>query len=282
MLTLAQSELPPALLPLSHPVRQLHVSGASLDELLARPRIAIVGSRKITPYGRGVTEDISSYLAQAGVVVVSGLALGADSVAHQACLAAGGQTIAVLPCGPERVYPSTHTNLARQIIEQGGTLVTEYDEGTEPYKLNFLERNRIIAALSDAVIVTEAAMRSGSLNTANHALELGKPVFAVPGNITSTLSAGCNNLIKAGAIPVTTPQDILDAMGWHIPGKTKKKVTGNTDEERIILNLLEEGVSDGGELLVKSNLDAGVFNQHLTMLEITGRIRPTGANNWSL
>lgn len=261
--------------------QQLRIAGDDFTGLLRLPRLAVVGSRKVTPYGRGVTEMLVSYLASRGVVIVSGLALGVDSIAHQACLDAGGKTIAVLPAGLERIYPASHTNLAHSILESGGALVTEYDEDMEPYPGNFLQRNRIIAALSEAVVVTEAAARSGSLNTANHALELGKPVFAIPGNITSPLSAGCNNLIKAGAIPVTSPEDILNNLGWENTEK-KRQVMGNNAEERIIIDLLQSGLSDGAEILNISGLDPGQFNRTLTMLEITGRIRPTGANHWSL
>ena len=279
MLTLARQQIPTDLLQLAHPVKRLHVSGEGFEQLMNRPRLAIVGSRKITPYGRGVTENLTFQLAAKGVVIISGLALGVDSVAHQACLSVGGQTIAVLPCGLDKIYPSTHTNLARQIVVSGGVLVAEYDSETIPYPSNFLERNRIIAALSEGVLVTEAAIRSGSLNTANHALQLGKPVLVVPGNITSPLSTGCNNLIKAGAMPVTCVEDILVALKWTDISTEKKIPIGNTDEKTTILGLIYTGVSDGAELLIKSELPASTFNQSLTMLEITGKIRPTGANH---
>lgn len=282
MLTLNQQQIPNDLLQLANPVSKLFISGDDFDGLMARPRLAVVGSRKITPYGRGVTESLTSQLAAKGVVIVSGLALGVDSVAHQACISAGGQTIAVLPCGLDKIYPSTHTNLAQDIVKHNGALVTEYDSETIPYPSNFLERNRIIAALSEGVLVTEAAIRSGSLNTANHALQLGKPVLVVPGNITSPLSAGCNNLIKAGAIPITSVDDILVALKWKDLSRTTKKVIGSTNEEQAIITLLESGMSDGAELLIHSELPASAFNQALTMLEITGKVHPTGANHWSL
>ncbi len=280
MLTLRGSTIP-AFKGLVQIPKQLRVAGTEFLTLMQQPRIAVVGSRKVTPYGRGVTQALVSFLASRGVVIVSGLALGVDSIAHQACLDAGGKTIAALPAGLERIYPTTHTNLAHNILKSGGALVTEYDEDMEPYPGNFLQRNRIIAALSEAVVVTEAAARSGSLNTANHALELGKPVFAVPGNITSPLSAGCNNLIKAGAIPVTSPDDILSNLGWESTEK-KRAVIGDNEEERILIGLLLGGLNDGAELLQKSGLDPGLFNRTLTMLEITGKIRPIGANHWTV
>ena len=214
MLTLTQPQLPIELSNLPHPVSKLYIEGSDFEALMSRPRLAIVGSRKITPYGREVTESLTASLAEKGVVIISGLAIGTDSVAHKACLDAGGHTIAVLPAGLEKIYPKQHSSLAEDIIKQGGALVTEYGPSTIPYPSNFLERNRIIAALSEGVLVTEAAVRSGSLNTASHALSIGKPVFAVPGNINNPLAAGCNNLIKAGAIPVTCIQDVLDELGW--------------------------------------------------------------------
>jgi DNA processing protein len=282
MLTLTLPDIPHDLRQLVQPVEKLHIIGDSLDSLLKRPRLAIVGSRKITPYGRGVTESLTAELVSKGVVIVSGLALGTDSIAHQACLDAGGQTIAVIASGPDAIYPAGHTNLAREIVKKGGIVATEYEKGHKPFAWDFLARNRIIAALSDGVLVTEAAAKSGSLNTANHALELGKPVFAVPGNITNPLSAGCNNLIKAGAIPVTCVEDILNALEWHDLAAAPKLVLGATDEENAIIQLLQHGVSDGAEILMRSELEASRFNQALTMLEITGKIRPLGANHWSL
>ena len=282
MLTLIPPDIPANLDQLPQPVNKLHIVGKTLDDLLQRPRIAIVGSRKFSPYGRGVTESLTAELARKGVVIVSGLALGTDSIAHQACLDTGGQTIAVVANGLDYIYPISHTNLARNIVEKGGVIISEYELGHKPYRYDFLARNRIIAALSDGVLLTEAAIRSGSLNTANHALELGKPVFAVPGNITNPLSAGTNNLIKAGAIPVTCADDILNALNWQELKTSNKKVVGDTDEEILIIRLLEQGFSDGAELLLKSELEASVFNQTLIMLEITGKVRPLGANNWSL
>jgi DNA processing protein len=282
MVMLDKNELPQVLQRLHTPPEQIFIKGADLDELLLRPRIAVVGSRKITPYGRGVTQMLVRELVKAGIVIVSGLALGADSVAHEACLEAGGQTIAVLPAGLDKIYPSNHGNLANQIIAQGGAIVTEYGDNTTPYKSNFLARNRIIAALSDGVLVPEAAARSGSLNTAAYALELNLPLMAVPGNITSLLSDGTNNLIKAGAIPVTNVQDIFHALDWQPVEPVQRTISAGNPAERSILTLIQKGMSDGHDLLKASKLAAAEFNQHLTMLELTGRIRAIGANHWAL
>lgn len=282
MVTLNSYDLPEEVLRLHTPPKQLYLSTDSLDAILKRPRIGIVGSRKVTPYGRAVTEKMSSDLASKGVVIVSGLALGTDSIAHASCVRANGTTIAVLPAGLDKIYPTSHTQLARTITESGGLLVSEYPERTEPMRQNFIARNRIIAALSEGLLIPEAAAASGSLHTARFALELGIPVFAVPGPITSPMSEGTNNLIKAGAIPVTNVDDILASLKWQDTAKTTEDTTVYTDEERIIIGLIQSGTSDGHELLAKSGFETAAFNQALTMLEISGKIRPLGANHWSL
>lgn len=282
MITLKRPDLPDELSQLDQPPARLYASSDDLARLMALPRIGVVGSRKFTVYGKTVTTQIVRELTRRGVVIVSGLALGIDSIAHTACVQNGGQTIAVLPAGLDVIYPRTHSNLAAQITRQGGLLVTEYPVGSEPYKVNFLARNRIIAALSEGLLIPEAAARSGSLNTARMALELGKPVFAIPGPITSPTSEGTNNLIKAGAIPVTGVQDIFAALGWRDSTVSSIAHTASTEEERIVLQLLVAGVGDGHELLTQSRLEAAKFHQTLTMLELTGRIRPLGGNYWAL
>lgn len=281
MVTLSGEEIPEALNRLFDPPEELYLSGQHLPELLKLPRIGIVGSRKATPYGRAVTTKFASDLAKSGVAVVSGLAIGVDSIAQTACVSAGGKTIAVLPAGLDKIYPTSHHNLAQEIMSNGGLLVSEYSPGTPPLQFRFLARNRIIAALSEGLLITEAAARSGSLSTARHALDLGIPVFAVPGPITSSLSEGTNNLIKAGAVPVTSAGDILNAMNWRPAAKTIDTTTA-TEEERVILELIVSGLSDGALLLERSKLEAPKFNQALTMLELQGRIRPAGANHWGL
>jgi DNA processing protein len=177
------------------------------------PTIAIVGTRKPTAYGRDVTSQFAAELGAAGIVIVSGLALGVDAIAHKACLDAGGTTIAVLPSSLTKIYPATNRDLAIAILQKGGALLSEYsEEAINAFKGNFLARNRIVAGISDAILITEASARSGTLNTAMHALEQGKDVFVIPGNITSPQSAGCNLLIRQGAIPVQTPVDIIERL----------------------------------------------------------------------
>jgi DNA processing protein len=262
-------------------VKKLYVYTNNLDDLFARPRVAIVGSRRISPYGKAVTEQFAGDLAKQGIVIISGLAYGVDAVAHQAALDAGGLTIAVLPGSIEKIYPTAHTNLARRIVEQGGALISEYPAGaTIAWKNQFVERNRIVSGMSDALLITEAADNSGTMHTARFALEQGKDVLAVPGNITSEVSRGTNNLIKVGAAPATSPDDVLHVLGLTAtPGKPA--IQGSTIQEQMLLNLLSENINDGQELLSRSQLPISEFNQALTMMELTGKIRPLGVNNWT-
>jgi DNA processing protein len=285
MLTVTNPHYPAMLLHLPQVPQQLYIRG-ELTPLLARPRVAVVGSRSLSAYGREATHKLTLALAEHGVVIISGLALGVDSVAHIAALAAGGQTIAVLPGSVETPYPGTHRRLAEEILEKGGVLVSEYPAGTIPYKGNFLARNRIIAGLADVIVVTEAAERSGSLNTARYGMELGRDVLAVPGNIYSPTSVGTNNLIKTGASVATRVEDILDALGIAATAVTVGGVravpqVADTAQQAII-DLLAAGHTDGELLLSQSNLDVTRYNQALTMLEISGTVRALGANHWSL
>jgi DNA processing protein len=274
------SAFPEVLRHIPGPPTELFILG-DLASLLTRPRLAVVGSRKATPYGRSVTTSLVHAVAERGVVIISGLALGTDAIAHQAALGAGGTTIAVLPCGLDKPYPATNRQLAREILARGGVLVSEYPADTAPHRHHFIARNRLVSGLSDGVLITEASAKSGTIHTAGFALEQGKTVMAVPGNITSELSAGTNNLIKAGANPITSPQDILDALGIGEQLRFEE-VLGANAEEDVILRLLKQGVTEGSVLQAKSQLDASLFNQTLTMLELAGKVRPTGAGHWAL
>lgn len=240
--------------------------------------VTIVGSRKPTSYGREITETIARDLAQAGAVVVSGLALGIDSIAHKACLDAGGQTVAVLPCGLDNIYPASHRNLAVQILESNGALISEYTAGTPALKQNFIARNRIVSGLSQATIIIEAAQKSGTLITAGFALEQNRDVYAVPGNITSPNSAGTNELINQGAGIITSSQQLLSNLGLN---KEKRSISGESPVENLILDLLEQGLRDGDEIQAQAHLETSEFNQALTMMEITGKIKSLGANQWT-
>ena len=250
------------------------------------PVVAIVGSRKPSAYGREVTEQLAGDLATAGCIIVSGLALGIDGIAQKAALEAGGTVIGVIPNELPDISPQTNYRLAMNIIKNGGAILSEWKKGDGKVvnRWSFLERNRLVSGLADAVIITEAAERSGTLNTAAHALSQGRDVFAVPGNITSPLSAGCNALLKQGAYPATEAKDILQIIA---PEQLKKSSQnqlplGSSPEETIIINLIASGVRSGDQLQQQSGLSASNFSTALTMLEINGVIKPLGANNWML
>lgn len=246
------------------------------------PTVAIVGTRKPTIYGREIAKKIANEVASRGGIVVSGMALGIDGIAHNAAIEAGGITLAVLANGVDKLYPTSHRGLGEKILKTGGAILSEYEPGIPALPYRFLERNRIVSGLADAVVVVEAAARSGTLSTASHALNQGKEVFAVPGNITSPLSAGCNKLIKQGAQPLTEVQDLIDFL--FPKQQTSKQISllkGDTPAENKILELLASGVSNGEELLKKSGLNPSNFNQSITMLEIKDLISGD-ANNWNL
>ncbi len=244
--------------------------------------VAIVGTRRPTNYGKEVTHRLSYDLASRGVVIISGLALGVDGIAHKAALEAGGKTIAVLPCSVDTIYPHTHQGLADQIIKSGGSILSEYDPPTDAREFRFLERNRIVSGLSDAIIVTEAAARSGTLATVAFALDQGREVFVVPGNITSPMSAGCNALIKQGAHPITCAEDVLEVIAPQLLQQQTMLALGNTPLESTIITLLQSGIRDGDELQRQSQSDASEYSQTLTMMEINGVIRALGGNQWTL
>ncbi len=248
--------------------------------------VAIVGSRRNTRYGEEVAYRLAFELAKRGVVVVSGLAFGIDSVAHRGAVDAGGVTIGVLGTEIEKLYPKANEKLAEKIVQTGGVVMSEYRRGDlfDP-KWSFLKRNRLISGLSDVVVVVEAATRSGSLNTAMHALDQNKKLFAVPGNINNPYSQGCNRLIKQGAEPYTGVEDVI---GYLFPAKRARKqagqlvIFGDNEAETLILKLMVEGMSDGGEMVEKIGMEVSDFNQTMTMLEIKGRVRALGANQWTL
>lgn len=244
--------------------------------------VAIVGSRKPTSYGKEVTYQLAYDLAKRGIIIISGLAFGVDAVAHRAALDAGGTTLGVLAGGLDDIYPAANRDLASQIIDKGGAIISEYEPGVETRDFRLLERNRIVSGLSDAVIVTEAAARSGTLSTVMHALEQGREVFVVPGNITSPLSVGCNNLIKQGAHPVTCAEDILEVIAPDLLRPQTMLPLGNNALETKIIELLQSGVRDGDDLQKQSGASASDFSVAMTMLEIGSTIRALGGNQWAL
>jgi DNA processing protein len=279
MLKLESDDYPSGLRNIASPPEVLYWQGTNPTEWLDKPKVAIVGSRRMTAYGQAVTTELARSLSEAGVVIISGLAFGVDITAHRAALGARGTTIAVLPSGLDAIYPAAHHNFAYQ-ISQTGTLLTEYPSCSRSYPGNFIARNRIISALSDILLITEAALKSGSLHTARFALEQGKTVMAVPGNINSPASEGSNNLIKSGAIPVTSVDDVLFALKIGPVDKKARIINFSSRQEQLVYDLIQNGISQQDDIASVASLDITAISAALTMLEISGHIRPAGAGNW--
>jgi DNA processing protein len=251
------------------PPPSLYLRGAGDPLVLARRAVAVVGARSCSPYGAQVARMLGRELARAGLVVVSGLARGIDGEAHRGALEANGLTVAVLGCGIDRDYPASNAQLSRR-IEESGLVVSEYEPGVEPAPWRFPARNRIIAGLCEAVVVVEARERSGALITADFALEEGREVFAVPGEITSALSAGTNGLLKLGAAPLTSAEDVLDALGIERPDPAE--AVDVSPEAAQILELVREAPSGADELAARGVMDAGAVSVALTELELAGLV----------
>ncbi len=237
--------------------------------------LTIVGTRSVSAYGRQVTHRLASELASAGLTVISGLARGVDAEAHRAALETRGRTIAVLGCGLDTIYPPEHRNLAAQII-QNGALMSIFPLGAKPEAKNFPPRNRVLSGLARGVLITEAGIKSGALLTAAYALEQGREVFAVPGNITAHGSTGTNQLIQEGACPVLSAQDVLD--GLNLERLTEVKTaraalpTMGVNEQTVWTCLSEEPIHID-ELTRNCRLPVNEVNSTLVMLELKGMAR---------
>jgi DNA processing protein len=260
---LRRNDLPPLLRAIHDPPKRVYLRGHGDAELLSRTAVAIVGARACSPYGKQVARMVGRELAAAGVVVVSGLARGIDGEAHRGALEAGGHTVAVLGCGIDRDYPVEHAWLARQIAERS-LLASEYEPGIDPAPWRFPARNRIVAGLCAATIVVEARERSGALITADFALEEGREVFAVPGEITSRLSDGTNALLRLGATPLTSAADVLDSLGLTRPERAAPQLTTEA------ASLLDRLPASADELVRSSGRPAGVVAAALAELELAG------------
>jgi DNA processing protein len=240
--------------------------------------VAIVGARKMTSYGREVTEEFSAGLSGFGVTIISGLARGVDTAAHKACLASGGVTIAVLGNGLDSVYPPENKNLAEIIVEKGGALISEYPLGSPALPVNFAVRNRIVSGLADCVLVIEGAEKSGTLLTASHAADQGKTVFAVPGQITSPLSKTPLFLLKNGAKIATEVKDVLDELDIEVKFDREKmqSVMPSVPEEVKFINLLENEPLHLDELVRISGSKTSEVSARLTIMEMKGMVRNIG------
>jgi DNA processing protein len=260
---LERSRFPPLLRAIFDPPKRLYVRGGGGDGVLERRAAAIVGARACSPYGAQVARRLGRELARAGLVVVSGLARGIDGEAHRGALEAGGVTVGVLGCGIDRDYPAAHAELARR-IRVGGLVVSEYEPGVEPAPWRFPARNRVIAGLCAATVVVEARERSGALITADFALEEGRDVLAVPGEITSTLSAGTNALLRLGAVPCTSAEDVLELFGIVPDERPPPAVEGAAKDVLAAL----PGAAD--DVVRATGLDARAVAVALAELELAG------------
>lgn len=276
IVTLLDESFPEKLKELKNCPFVLYVRGD--EHILQNNCMAVVGTRKITQYGRDVTEMMTRDLVSAGYTIVSGLAFGVDAVAHDVTIENGGKTIAVLGCGVDCCTPSSNQRLYNSIVDHGGAVISEVPLGEPPNRGSFPARNRIVAALSVGIVVTEGAEDSGALITAEDGLNLGRKVFAVPGPITSSLSKGPYKLIEKGAKLVTKGEDIINELGitstTSIMGITsKKRAKGDTKEEESILSLLENEALTFDEIVRRCKIDLSHVGSLLSLMEIKGLIR---------
>lgn len=279
IVTWADEEYPNRLREIDQPPPILYIRGEYLqDDLFA---VAIVGTRKVTAYGRQVTEDIASFLASNGLTVISGLARGVDAIAHQTALRAGGRTIAILGTGVDKIYPPEHRGLADEIMKRGAVM-SDYAVGTPPDASNFPPRNRIISGLSLAVVVIEAAETSGALITAEFAAEQGREIFAVPGSILAPQSKGTNKLIQNGALPLLTPDDLMQALDLTRIGehKSARKILPTDEVEAKVLSVLSSEPLHVDEIRNQAGLPIEKISATLALMELKGMVRQVGGMNY--
>ena len=244
--------------------------------------VAVVGTRRITPYGQQVAERIADRLARSGITVVSGLALGVDAVAHQSTLDAGGRTLAVLGSGVDRIYPARNRKLAARVIENGA-IISDYAPGTPPEASNFPPRNRIISGLSLATVIVESGSKGGALITANFALEQGRDVFAVPGNIFAPQSRGPNRLIQRGAHPLLDPKEILEVLDLtRVTEQHEARIVlpSNSTEAQLYKVLGHEPLHVD-EIRAQTELPIDQVTAALAMMELKGMVRQVGGMRYT-
>ncbi|HUF39015.1 MAG TPA: DNA-processing protein DprA [Anaerolineales bacterium] len=280
-LTWRDAAYPRRLAEIDQPPPVLYVHGRFAEADLWS--VAIVGTRKPTAYGRRATQEMSGFLAENGVSVVSGLARGVDTVAHRAALNAGGRTIAVLGSGLDRVYPSENGGLVEEIVRRDlGAVVSDYPLGTPPEGPNFPPRNRIISGLSLATVVVEAGIKSGALITARFAVEQGRDVLAVPGNIYGDQSAGTNRLIRDGALPYLKPEDILDVLDWArtVQYPDRVRPVPEVGLERSLHEKLGRDAKHINELSAETGVPIAELAAALTVMELKGLVEQVGGMNF--
>lgn len=275
VLTWEDEDYPRRLKEIDQPPPVLYVRGNL--ELQDEWAVAVVGTRHATTYGRQVTEEVSATLARNGVMVVSGMARGVDTIAHQAALSAAGRTLAILGCGVDVTYPPENRRLAAQILEHGA-LLSDYPLGTPPESQNFPPRNRIISGISQAVVVIEAGVTSGSLITASFAVEQGRDVFAVPGSILAPQCQGTNRLIRDGAAPLLSPQDVLEALNLDMVTEYRSaRVMLPTEPlELQLYQVLGREPMHIDDIRAQANLPIERVSATLALMELKGTVRQLG------
>lgn len=284
VITIADCNYPAGLINIYDKPMVIYSKGEYKEE--DRLAIGIVGSRKATAYGKWACERFTRELVNLGVTIVSGLALGIDTVAHKTAIECNGRTIGVLGNGIDNIYPKTNYNLYREVAENG-CIFTEFPIGTEPFSYNFPQRNRIISGLSLGIVVIEAKDKSGSLITAHHALEQGKDVFALPGNINSIYSCGTNRLIKDGAKPLLDIDDIIEEIYELQLRSTEKKAeeldySSLSEDEIKIMRIILDGPVHTDTIVLKSGLGISTVMSIITILELKGMIRELASRTFSI
>ncbi len=279
ILTWEDEAYPQRLKEIDQPPPVLYLRGDYLpDDLFA---VAIVGTRRVTPYGRQITEELSSFLVANGITVISGLARGIDAIAHQTALKAGGRTIGVLGSGVDKIYPPEHRTLAEKMMERGA-IISDYAPGTPPDASNFPPRNRIISGLSLAVVVVEAGETSGALITAEFAAEQGREVFAVPGSILAPQSKGTNKLIQNGALSLLSVNDLMQALDLNRIGeqKTARKIIPSDETEARLMSVLGDEPLHVDEIRNQAELPIEKVSATLALMELKGMVRQVGGMNY--
>lgn len=275
VLTWEDENYPRLLKEIEQPPPVLYVRGELSPE--DERSVAVVGTRRVTSYGRRVAEDIADALARNGVTVISGLARGVDAIAHQAALEAGGRTLAVMGCGLDTIYPPENRRLAERILERGAW-ISDYPPATPPEGSNFPPRNRIISGLSLAVVIVEAGEKSGALITAAFAADQGREVFAVPGYITAPQSRGTNRLIRDGAHPLLEPRDILETLNltMNIEQRAVRMVLPGDALEARLFQILGDEPLYIDEIYARAEVPIEKIAAALTMMELKGMVRQVG------
>ncbi len=242
----------------------------ALEDRYKGKAVGVVGTRKPTPYGREMTGRIIEDLALQDIVIVSGLALGIDSIAHEHTIKVCGKTIAVLGSGCDVIYPARNRKLYNDIIDSGGLIISEYEPGAQPLRHHFPRRNRIISGLSDAVLVMEASVKSGSLITAHAAIDQGRCVLALPGNVTNPMTRGTLKLIKEGAVPIATASDVLEELGLSLGQASDQAGSSKSDLEKALVRIEPATADQISALLGKEVYDIML---QLTILEMSGKVK---------